>query len=244
MNKSSNKKKEEIMASIIRSFPIYEVQQICFESHRYPRRRNRLQRVGLFQTKESAEEALHEYIKHEKKCCETWGGNYYADCLGYFIDEVPVYNHYSEIIEDKRPNRCYSNTADGELNDCAALDEFGWYRGRRVKDIRFKEGDIVEILGYDYSELAIVSAPPPSKEVYKQLAKRAKEQHPKQSFFMDESDDCYLVYTLGEGDTHEHVLCYNVFRPTRPVPAKIAAQLKAKLEEMKTCTSRCQTILV
>ena len=96
-------------------------------------------------------------------------------------------------------------------------------------------------LGYDYSELAIVSAPPPSKEVYKQLAKRAKEQHPK---LMDESDDCYLVYTLGEGDTHGHVLCYNVFRPTRPVPAKIAAKLKAKLEEMKTCTSRCQTILV
>ena len=97
MNKSSNKKKEEIMASIIRSFPIYEVQQICIDSHRYPRRRNRLQRVGLFQTKESAEDAI----------------------------------------------------------------------------------------------------------------------------------------TLGVGDTHEHVLCFNVFRPTRPVPAKIATQLKEKLEEMK-----------
>ena len=233
MNKSCNKKKEEILASIIRSFPIYEVQQICIDSHRYPRRRNRLHRVGLFQTKEGAEEAMHVYIKHEKECCETWGGNYYADCLGYYIDEVPVYNHYSEIIEDKRPNRCYSYTADGELNDCAVLDELGWYRGRRVKNIRFKEGDIVEIIGFDYSELAIVSALPPSKEVYKQLAKRAKELHPKQSFFMDESDDCYLVYTLGEGDTHEHVLCYNVFRPTRPVPAKIAAKLKQKLEEMK-----------
>ena len=241
MNKSSNKKKEEILVPIIKSFPIYEVQQICIDSHRYPRRRNRLQRVGLFQTKEGAKGAMDEYIKREKMCCETWGGNYYADCLGYFIDEVPVFNRFYKIIDDKRPNKCYSYTADGELNDCAALDEFGWYRGRKVKDIRFKEGDIVEILGFDYSELAIVSAPPPSKEVYKQLAKRAKEQHPK---LMDESDDCYLVYTLGEGDTHEHVLCYNVFRPTRPVPAKIAAQLKAKLEEMKTCTSRCQTILV
>lgn len=233
MKETNNKRKEEILASAVRSFPIYEVQQICFESRRYPRRRIRLQRVGLFQTKESAEDAMHAYIKHEKECCETWGGNYYADCLGYFIDEVLVYNRFYEIIDDKRPNKCYSYTADGELNDCAALDEFGWYRGRKVKDIRFKEGGIVEILGFDYSELAIVSAPPPSKEVYKQLAKRAKELHPKQSFFMDESDDCYLVYTLGEGDTHEHVLCYNVFRPTRPVPAKIAAKLKQKLEEMK-----------
>ena len=233
MNKSGNKKKDEILASVIRSFPIYEVQQICLDSHRYPRRRYRLQRIGFFQTKESAEEALHAYIKHEKECCETWGGNYYTDCFGYFINEVSVYNRYSEVIEDERPNRCYSYTADGELNDCAALDELGWYRGRKVKDIRFKEGDIVEIIGFNCLELAIVSAPPPSEDVYKQMAKRAKERHSKQSFFMDESDDCYLVYTLGEGDTHEHILCFNVFRPTRPVPAKIAAQLKAKLEEMK-----------
>lgn len=233
MKETNNKRKEEILASAVRSFPIYEVQQICFESRRYPRRRNRLQRVGLFQTKEGAKGAMHEYIKHEKKCCETWDEDYYADSLGYYIDEVLVHNKYSEFYENERSQRCYSYTADGELNDCAVLDEFGWFRGRKLKDVRFKEGGIVEILGFDYSELAIVSAPPPSKEVYKQLAKRAKELHPKQSFFMDESDDCYLVYTLGEGDTHEHVLCYNVFRPTRPVPAKIAAKLKQKLEEMK-----------
>lgn len=97
MKETNNKRKEEILASAVRSFPIYEVQQICFESRRYPRRRIRLQRVGLFQTKESAEDAI----------------------------------------------------------------------------------------------------------------------------------------TLGEGDTHEHVLCFNVFCPTRPVPAKIATQLKEKLEEMK-----------
>jgi hypothetical protein len=109
MNKSSNKKKEEILASIIRSFPIYEVQQICIDSHRY--------RVGLFQTKEGAKGAMHEYIKHEKKCCETWGGNYYADCLGYFIDEVLVYNRFYEIIDDKRPNKCYSYTMCSALLD-------------------------------------------------------------------------------------------------------------------------------
>ena len=233
MKETNNKRKEEILASAVRSFPIYEVQQICFESRRYPRKRVRLQRVGLFQTKESAEEAMHAYIKHEKKCCETWGGNYYADCLGYFIDVVLVYNRFYEIIDDKRPNKCYSYTADGELNDCAALDEFGWYRGRKVKDVRFKEGDIVEIMGFDYSVLAIVSAPPPSEEVYQRLKKRAQELYPNIPFSMDESDDCYFVYTLGEGDTHEHVLCFNVFCPTRPVPAKIATQLKEKLEEMK-----------
>ena len=233
MKETNNKRKEEILASAVRSFPIYEVQQICFESRRYPRRRIRLQRVGLFQTKESAEDAMHAYIKHEKECCETWDEDYYADSLGYYIDEVLVHNKYSEFYENERSQRCYSYTADGELNDCAVLDEFGWFRGRKLKDVRFKEGDIVEIMGFDYSELAIVSAPPPTEEVYQRLKKRAQELYPNIPFSMDESDDCYFVYTLGDGDTHEHVLCFNVFRPTRPVPAKIATQLKEKLEEMK-----------
>ena len=143
MKETNNKRKEEILASAVRSFPIYEVQQICFESRRYPRRRIRLQRVGLFQTKESAEDAMHAYIKHEKECCETWDEDYYADSLGYYIDEVLVHNKYSEFYENERSQRCYSYTADGELNDCAVLDEFGWFRGRKLKDVRFKEGDIV-----------------------------------------------------------------------------------------------------
>ena len=232
MNKSSNKKKEEILASIIRSFPIYEVQQICIDSHRYPRRRNRLQRVGLFQTKEGAKGAMHEYIKHEKKCCETWGGNYYADCLGYFIDEVPVFNRFYEIIDDKRPNKCYSYTADGELNDCAALDEFGWYRGRKKETIRFKVGDIVEVVGGDYADLGIVGALPLTTDKYSRLEEDPEEcEHP--SHFLDESDDWYLVYTLGEVGSHTHPVCYSVFPPTHPVPEKIAAQLKAHLEEVE-----------
>ena len=54
-------------------------------------------------------------------------------------------------------------------------------------------------------------------------------EHP--SHFFDESDDCYLVYTLGEVGSHFHPVCYNVFRPTHPVPEKVVAQLRANLEE-------------
>ena len=232
MKETNNKRKEEILASAVRSFPIYEVQQICIDSHRYPRRRNRLQRVGLFQTKEGAKGAMQEYIKHEKKCCETWGGNYYADCLGYFIDEVLVYNRFYEIIDDKRPNKCYSYTADGELNDCAALDEFGWYRGRKIEDIRFKVGDIVEVVDENYADLGIVGALPLTTDKYSRLEEDLEEcEHP--SYFLDESDDCYLVYTLGEAGSHFHPVCYKAFLPTHPVPEKYVPQLRANLEEMK-----------
>ena len=171
MKETNNKRKEEILASAVRSFPIYEVQQICFESRRYPRRRIRLQRVGLFQTKESAEDAMHAYIKHEKECCETWDEDYYADSLGYYIDEVLVHNKYSEFYENERSQRCYSYTADGELNDCAVLDEFGWFRGRKLKDVRFKEGDIVEIMGFDYSELVSGNSSLSPREEYLVLTK-------------------------------------------------------------------------
>lgn len=233
MNSSDNKRKEEILASAIRSFPIYEVQQICFESHRYPRRRIRLRRVGLFQTKEGAKEAMLAYIKQEKDHYDKWGGDYYTDCLGYYINEVLVHNRYSDFYEGERPQRRYSYTADGKLNDCTALDEFGRYKGRKTKDIRFKKGDIVEFISFDHSELGIVSAPPPSKEVYKRLEKRAKELYPNNPFFMDESDDCFLIYTLGEGDTHQHIVCYKVFHPSKPVPNQIARKLQEKLEEIK-----------
>jgi hypothetical protein len=65
------------------------------------------------------------------------------------------------------------------------------------------------------------------------LEKRAKELYPNHPFFMDESDDCFLIYTLGEGDTHQHIVCYKVFHPSKPIPNQIARKLQEKLEEMK-----------
>ena len=105
--------KAELEKEIVKSFPIYELLQIRIEGQRYPRRQISQQRLGFFDTKEHAEEAMHP------------------------------------------------------------------------------------------------------------------------SHFLDESDDSYLVYTLGEVGSHFHPVCYTVFPPTHPVPKKIAAQLKAHLEGTK-----------
>ena len=58
------------------------------------------------------------------------------------------------------------------------------------------------------------------------------EYNEEECFHWDYSDDCYLVYSLGEGDTHFHPESPKVFRPTKPVPKALREKLKAKYEEM------------
>jgi hypothetical protein len=170
MKETNNKRKEEILASAVRSFPIYEVQQICFESRRYPRRRIRLQRVGLFQTKESAEDAMHAYIKHEKECCETWDEDYYADSLGYYIDEV-----FYSYPQGKTHIRQHRMNAHGEhfrqentYSDCVydmlsifmrsrSFNPEGWKKGHVVK-IPIVDGDSRINAQLRYSGTTVVKA--------------------------------------------------------------------------------------
>ena len=229
MKEQSPKTKEQVLASVVRSFSIYEVQQIRIGSHRYPRRRISLQHVGFFDSKQHAEEAMHTYIDLLKDQAKQRGKeqDYYADCFGFFIMERLVHNKFSTFYEKDLPCQCCSYTADGELNDCVALDEFGWYRGRKNEDIRFKVGDIVEVVDEDFADLAIVGGLPLTTERYRQI--KVNGECP--SHFLDESDDCYLVYPLwGEEGTHYHPANYKVFRPTKPVTEKMAAELKERLE--------------
>ncbi len=225
-------KKTELEKIIIKSFPIYELLQIRIEGHRYPRRRISQQRLGFFDTKEHAEEAMLSTIEFQKKVCKQREKNYYDDCFGFFLLEQFVHNRESSFYRNERPQKCFSFNADGEPNDFVALDEMGLYRGRKKEDIRFKVGDIVEVVEGGYADLVIVGALPLTTDTYHQMEEDPEEcEHP--SHFLDESDDCYIVYTHGEVGSHFHPVCYKVFQPTQPVPEKIAARLRANLEEMK-----------
>ena len=226
--------KKDLSKVIIKSFSIYELTEIRIEGHRYPRRRIRQQRLGFFDTKEHAQEAMLSIVEFLKKVCKKRGQNYYDDCFGFFLLEQFVHNRESSFYRNERPQKCFSFNADGELNDFVALDEMGLYRGRKIEDVRFKVGDIVEVVEGDYADLVIVGALPLTTDKYSQLEDDPEGcEHP--SRFLDESDDCYLVYTLGEVGSHFHPVCYSVFPPTHPVPKKIAALLKANLEEMEKC---------
>lgn len=220
--------KEELDEFIVRSFPVYELLLIRNEGHRYPRRRISQQRLGFYDTKEHAEEAMLSTIEFHKCEYKNRGKTYYDDFFGFFLLEQFVHNKECSFYWNERPRKCFSYNADGEFNDFVALDEFGWYRGRKKEDIRFKVGDIVEVVEGNYSDLAVVGALPLTTETYRQMEEDPEEcEHPSQ--FLDESDDCYLVYTLGKVGSHFHPVCYSVFPPALPVPERIAARLKTCL---------------
>lgn len=221
---------------IIKSFSIYEVKQICIDSRRYPRRKISLHLVGFFNTKENAEEAIRQFITREKECYAKYDEDYYANCRGYFIREHRVYNRL-DTSRHRTPQRAFSYTADGELNDFIAMydDSDGcvslpWgFCGRRPEDIRFKVGDIVEVVDYNTAELAIVGGLPLTTDKYRQMQVDEECEYPNQ--FIDESDDCYLVYSLDKNDSHYHPACYKVFRPDRKISQSIMQKLKQKLKQ-------------
>jgi len=166
-----------------------------------------------------AEQALQDYVQQEKRNYSCWdkAQTYYADCLGYYIVEYRVCASLEQYSKDVPVWRSY--TADGELNDCSKTNHSGVFCGRRQEDIRFYVGDMVEIVSNDYVELAIVGALPPTNEWYQERVADCRETYTGRRFRLDFSDDCYLVYPFqAERGYHEHVVCYNVFRPTKPVP--------------------------
>ena len=198
---------------------VYELQQIRIMGHRYPRRKIRINKIGIYDTRKHAEQALQDDVQQEKRNYSCWdkAQTYYADCLGYYIVEYRVCASLEQYSKDVPVWRSY--TADGELNDCSKTNHSGVFCGRRQEDIRFQVGDMVEIVSNDYVELAIVGALPPTNEWYQERVADCRETYTGRRFRLDFSDDCYLVYPFqAERGYHEHVVCYNVFRPTKPVP--------------------------
>ena len=198
---------------------VYELQQIRIMGHRYPRRKIRINKIGIYDTRKHAEQALQDYVQQEKRNYSCWdkAQTYYADCLGYYIVEYRVCASLEQYSKDVPVWRSY--TADGELNDRSKTNHSGVFCGRRQEDIRFQVGDMVEIVSNDYVELAIVGALPPTNEWYQERVADCRETYTGRRFRLDFSDDCYLVYPFqAERGYHEHVVCYNVFRPTKPVP--------------------------
>ena len=76
--------KEELDEVIVRSFPVYELLLIRNEGHRYPRRRISQQRLGFYDTKEHAEEAMLSTIEFHKCEYKNRGKKYDDDFSGSF----------------------------------------------------------------------------------------------------------------------------------------------------------------
>lgn len=237
---------------------VFELTRISTNSKtRYPLRKSQINSMGLFSTLVKAEaQMIHDAKGYQESECERLKDiaekeEYHNDEKRFGHDVVLAYR-ITEYELDTEVWKCSSTqsvrtyTANGKPNDESLLDYQceRHFRGRPPEQIRFQPGDIVEVIDEWQAELCVVGHAQPTVEYYESCRKHWLENHRKrclkknveyneeECFHWDYSDDCYLVYSLGEGDTHFHPESPKVFRPTKPVPKALREKLKAKYEEM------------
>ena len=197
---------------------IFELELISTHGTRYPvRKRLHDLSLGTYTTLEKAEKAMQRVVK-------SWDME--SDTFCYIITERKLNPKPNE--EDVVGVRTY--LPDGSWYEENMADRDGVFRGRPDERIRFKIGDIAEVLYGDVVELAIIGNTPPSLEFAEQLRKRRQENEVTDGFFMDKFDDSYTIYDTRPGG-HTHVESQFVFPTRKPVSEKLVQKLKEQLEK-------------
>ena len=197
---------------------IYEIELISTHGTRYPvRKRLYNLSLGAYTTLEKAEKAMMRVVKN----WDTDEDNY---C--FIITERKL--NPKPDKEDVVGVRTY--LPDGSWYEENMVGQDGVFRGRPNERIRFKIGDVVEVLYGKTVELAIVGNTPPSLEFAEQMRKRRLGNGVTDEFFMDKFDDSYTIYDTHPGG-HTHVESQFVFPTRKPVSEKLVQKLKEQMEK-------------
>ena len=197
---------------------IFELELISTHGTRYPvRKRLHDSSLGAYTTLEKAEKAMQRVVK-------SWDME--SDTFCYIITERKL--NPKPDKEDVVGVRTY--LPDGSWYEENMADRDGVFRGRPDERIRFKIGDIAEVLYGDVVELAIIGNTPPSLEFAEQMRKRRLGNGVTDEFFMDKFDDSYTIYDTHPGG-HTHVESQFVFPTRKPVSEKLVQKLKEQMEK-------------
>ena len=190
--------------------------------------------MGLFENKSLAEQGIAECIDkaEEEK----------TDIYCFKIYELPL-NKATNIntLTYLRCIREYLYDPNGlELDHttCSSLDEdvfmeYGCYLGKPKKDIRVKEGDMVEILGDDKVTLGIISNDPIDTEWCYNLYKRLKKKGG-YSYILDYSDDQTTIVDGPEYGNHSHIQLCDMMMPRFPISDEIRKKFEDYLIQSQT----------
>ena len=204
---------------------VFELSKIELENLNYPLRKTQKRTLGIYSSLDKADEALQEFVAEEDA----------KYTMGYIAEErVLDASYWKNVIIST-----YTYTKDGTLNDgCVWTNEnnpggYNPFYGRPKEKIRFKPGDIVEVCQGNESELEIICHTPTSTEEFKRYKARWEKEGklPENGTYFDSTDDNYLTYSIGIGDTHGHPEAPDVFAPTKKVPTTIKRKLQGKLLE-------------
>lgn len=220
---------------------IFVLNVVRLETRRYPLRKVDNSILGYFSTLENAEKAMQDNVSQEKAekaedeidkaeaeaKGEEWDSWCNYDCtVCYIIKEIrlnQIYAPWNEISirTYSKEGAPLDESFPADENDL--LDAKPFY-GRPEEKIRFKGGDIVEYLFGNRLKLMIVSSLPITPERYEKMKNNCDGK-----IRLDYTDDCYLTYSLGPGDTHGHPGSCYLFAPTKKVPKAMQRKLQAKL---------------
>ena len=208
---------------------VFELSKIGLEDLDYPIRKTREYTLGIYSSLGKAYEALQEFVAEE-------GPRMRKYTMGYIVEERVLDASYRDNVILST----HTYTKDGVLNDgCVWTNEnapggLNPFYGRPKEKIRFNPGDIVEVCQGGESELHIICHTPTSTEEFESCYKARWEKEgdlPENGTWLDSTDDCYLAYSIGIGDTHGHPEAPYVFAPAKKVPIAIKRKLQGKLLE-------------
>ena len=184
-------------------FRLEEIRSYDSEEHWY--RDASIGIVGHYSSLEKVMEAIRENNQ------ETWDAE---EIMAYLVKEIAVDGGLRDV--DWLSVRTYDpqgNLMDACLQDYNLSNQF---EGRNPEAIRFKIGDVVEVLEGRRLYTAIVAALPPTPENHFPI--------------LDARDDCYLVLPLDSGPIdHLHIAPTHTFALQHPIEKEGLDYLRNRL---------------
>ena len=144
--------------------------------------------------------------------------------------EIPL----GKYAPEWSPRSEYLYSREGKLLDRRTIPaEVGLFEGRTEEDLRFKKGDLCEVLDGERIYLGFVVEVPPTVE-------DASQHNARSSFPMDSTDDCYGVQT----DAHYYSLTYvdslKIFKPQYKISPRTESRLRNAYQDHLTFPKRMQ----
>jgi hypothetical protein len=178
--------------------------------------------VGYFSSLQKAESAMIDFIVLKRKPYLRVEIHSFT-IMEYVVDDED--NEYS--IAPSETRRSY--LSDGKLEETCLIsergckDERGKFWGRKPEEIRFKEGDIVELThGIDFVPCIVAGLPATVEEFQKRSDEVFQTTGIRRWFYGDYSDDYYLLIPyIRDGDI---VTVNDIVDPkTSPFPYDVEA---------------------
>ena len=207
---------------VISVFDVWATYDRNWRKPHYPSYDVNTLKVGSAFSLDSAERIVSETVGIDK-----------ADCLGSSLHslriiELPVgkyaldWQSLSEYVYDR----------DGRLLDCRPTPYDGMFSGRTSDQLRFREGDLCEVLDGERVYLGFVVEVPPSVEEASRI-----NANP---FHLDGNDDSYIVLPDPHYISHDHVDSLRIFRPIHKVSAQTEKRLRNAYETFRAFPAKMQ----